>query len=275
MFRAQVKRPSGLRSAFEFGELVYHASIRNLRKSHSNAVYGLVMTIVQAVLTLAIFVVIFWVIGLKSSPIVGSDFILYVMSGVFMFLTHTKTLMAVSNADGPASAMMMHRPMNPVVAVLSAAFATLYQQVLALAVILFLYHTLWTPVTIDDPVGVLAMLLLSWFSGAAIGLIFYSAKPWQPEFVGILSSIYSRANMIASGKMFVANLMPKERRSLFDWNPLFHTIDQARGYMFLNYNPHFSTLQYAVKVSMVCILIGLMAQFYTRKHVSASWQKRR
>lgn len=275
MFRAQVKRPSGLRSAFEFGELVYNASIRNLRKSHGNAVYGLVMSIVQAALTLAIFFVIFWVMGLRDAPIVGADFILYVMSGVFMFITHTRALSAVSNADGPTSAMMMHRPMNPVVAVLSAAFAALYQQVLALGVILLFYHTLWHPVSIQFPIGVVAMLLLSWFSGAAIGLIFYAAKPWQPEFVGILSTIYARANMLASGKMFVANLTPGNRRAMFDWNPLFHTIDQARGFMFLNYEPRFTSIQYPIKAAMICILIGLMAQFYTRKHVSASWGKRR
>ena len=28
--------------------------------------------------------------------------------------------------------------------------------------------------------------------------------------------------------------------TIFDWNPLFHTIDQARGFTFINYNPHYS-----------------------------------
>ncbi|MDQ2065105.1 ABC transporter permease [Xinfangfangia sp. CPCC 101601] len=273
MFRAEAKRPSRIRSAFELCELIYHATIRNLRKSHGNAVKGLVMSVVQAALTLVIFIVIFWVMGLRHSPIRG-DFVIYVMSGVFMFLTHTKALGAVAGADGPTSPMMMHRPMNPVIAVVSAALAALYQQVLAMAVILLIYHTLWTPITIYQPAGALAMLLLSWFSGAAIGLIFYAAKPWQPDVVSILSTIYQRANMIASGKMFVASMLPASRRSLFDWNPLFHTIDQARGYMFLNYNARYTSLDYPIKVALVCILIGLMAEFYTRKHVSASWQKR-
>ncbi|MBL9055209.1 MAG: ABC transporter permease, partial [Rhodobacteraceae bacterium] len=112
MFRPQAKRPSRIRSGFEFLELIYHVTIRNLRKSHGNAVYGMVMNVVQAALMVLIFVVMFWVMGMKSSPIRG-DFILYVMSGVFMFQTHTKTLGAVSLADGPTSAMMMHAPMNP------------------------------------------------------------------------------------------------------------------------------------------------------------------
>ena len=273
MFRPQAKRPSRIRSGFEFLELIYHVTIRNLRKSHGNAVYGMVMNVVQAALMVLIFVVMFWVMGMKSSPIRG-DFILYVMSGVFMFQTHTKTLGAVSLADGPTSAMMMHAPMNPVVAVVAAALAALYQQLFAMGIILLLYHTLWAPIHIYEPVGMIGMLLLSWFSGAAIGLIFYAAKPWQPEVVGILSTIYQRANLIASGKMFVASMLPSSRRALFDWNPLFHTIDQARGHMFLNYHPRFTSVEYPIKVALVCIMIGLMAEFYTRRHASASWQKR-
>ena len=82
---------------------------------------------------------------------------------------------------------------------------------------------------IDDPVGLLGMHLLSWFSGIGIGMIFLSAMPWQPEGVTILKTLYQRVNVLASGKMVLANNLPAKRRDWFDWNPLFHIIDQARG----------------------------------------------
>ena len=140
--------------------------------------------------------------------------------------------------------------------------------------VLFIYHAAFTPVTIFDPVGAFGMLMLSWGSGVAIGMVFKAAMPWQPEFFGILSMIYQRANMIASGKMFVANNTPNHILQWFDWNPLFHTIDQGRGFIFLNYNPHNSSLSYPIYVTFVCIVIGLMGEFYTRKHMSASWGAR-
>jgi ABC-type polysaccharide/polyol phosphate export permease len=115
------------------------------------------------------------------------------------------------------------------------------------------------------------MLLLSWISGCAIGMIFMAARPWNPALVGILAMVYQRLNMIASGKMFLANATPPRVRAWFDWNPLFHTIDQTRGFVFLNYNPHHSSILYPVQVTLVCILIGLMAESYTRKHASVSW----
>jgi ABC-type polysaccharide/polyol phosphate export permease len=112
-------------------------------------------------------------------------------------------------------------------------------------------------VVIDKPVGALAMLLLSWLSGVGVGIILMSAKPWFPEGVIIVSSIYARINMIASGKMFVANSLPAHILALFDWNPLFHTIDQSRGFIFINYNPHFSSISYPIFVSIGLIVLGM------------------
>ena len=75
--------------------------------------------------------------------------------------------------------------------------------------------------------------------------------------------------------MVLANNLPPARRNWFDWNPLFHTIDQARGFIFLNYTPRYTSYDYAICYALVCILIGLMAEFFTRQHASASWGKTR
>lgn len=274
MFRPQIKTKSRLQAGFEFLELVYFATLRAVRGPYTNAVYGMVMNVVRATMVLAIFVMMFSVLGMRRFAIRG-DFILYVMSGVFMFLTFTKSMGAVSGAEGPTSPMMMHAPMNPVVAVISAALAALYQQFFTTVIILFFYHAVMSPLHIHDIVGLLAMFLLAWFSGSAIGLIFYAAKPWNPDLVALLTMLFQRANMIASGKMFVANQASASVRSMFDWNPLYHTIDQGRGFAFLNYQPRYTSIEYPIYAALVCIMIGLMGQFFTRKYVSISWSRRR
>ncbi len=274
MFRYKPTRKTPLGTAFETLELIFHVAIRNLRKSHANAVLGLVMSILQALLMVVIMYFMFTLFGLRRVAVRG-DFMLYVMSGVFMFMTHVKVIGAVASADGPTSAMMMHAPMNPIISICGAALASLYQQVLSASVILFAYHALWTPITIDQPVGMMGMFLLSWFCGIGIGMIFLSATPWQPDTVQLLRSIYQRANVIASGKMVLANSTSPDLRALFDWNPLFHTIDQSRGFIFLNYAPRYTSIEYAVTFGLACVMIGLMAEFFTRQHASASWGARR
>jgi len=269
MFQQRVRR-STFHSALNLLELIYHATVRSVRKTHGNAIVGLVMSIMQTIILVLLFYLMFSILGLRGSAIRG-DFLLYIMSGIFLFLTHNKAVGAVMGSEGPASPMMNHAPMNTTIAIASSAIASLYIQVLSLFVVLFVYHVGFNRFDILEPLKAFGMVLLAWFSGVAVGLVFLAAKPWAPGFVGLASQIYTRANMIASGKMFVANTLPGYMLAMFDWNPLFHCIDQARGFVFVNYNPHYSSVTYPLFLSVALIMIGLMGEFYTRKQVSISW----
>lgn len=263
-------RKSLFRAFLSMSELMYHATVRNVRSQHGNAVIGLALNMMQAMIMLAAFYLMFTILGLRGSAIRG-DFLLYLMTGIFLFLTHNKGLGAVLGAEGPTSAMMKHAPMNTIIAIGSSAFAALYTSILAMFTILFIYHIGFANIWMPDPFKAFGMFLLSWASGCAIGLVLLAAKPWVPGLVKIASLFYMRANMIASGKMFVANDLPTSMLAMFDWNPLFHMIDQARGFAFLNYNPHNSSLSYPIKVTIVFLMIGLMGEFVTRRSVSLSW----
>lgn len=273
MFDTAPRRSTG-RSALAMLELIYHSVVRDIRKSHRNAIVGLLLNIAQTVMFVLTFYLLFNLLGVRGAAVRG-DFLLYIMSGIFLYLTHTKTVMAVFSSEGPASGMMNHAPMNTVISITSAALAALYLQVLSMFTVLGVYHLAFKPITIDQPVGAMAMVLVAWFTGAAVGTVFLAMKPWAPGAAGLVSSLYSRANMIASGKMFLANSLPAGMLALFDWNPLFHAIDQARGFTFLNYNPHFSSPTYPVYVGLGLLMIGLMGEFYTRKSASISWDAAR
>jgi len=269
MFQPQIQKTT-TRTFFGMAELIYHSIVRDVRKTHSNAVVGLLMNMMQTVVFVLTFYAMFFFLGMRGAAIRG-DFLLYIMLGIFLFMCHTKAVSAVVGSEGPASAMMQHAQMNTVISITAAAVSSLYLQLLSLFFVLFIYHVAVTPVVIDQPIGALAMLLVAWLSGVGVGMIFLAMKPWAPDAVKLLVSIYSRANMIASGKMFVANSLPSSMLVLFDWNPLFHTIDQARGYIFLHYNPHFSSPTYPFYVAIALVLLGLMGEFYTRKSASISW----
>ncbi|HHH89352.1 MAG TPA: ABC transporter permease [Aliiroseovarius sp.] len=269
MFQAPTTR-SRYAAALATAEVIYHATVRNLRKSHRNALVGLLINMFQTLLLVAVFYFMFTILRLKSNAVRG-DFLLYIMSGIFLYITHTKTMAAIVGSEGPASPMMQHAPMSTFVAITSSALSALYMQVLSASVVLFIYDVVYKPLDVYQPVGVIAMLLLAWFSGVAVGMVFLALKPWFPQFTNVASTIYARANMIASGKMFLANTLPFTMLKMFDWNPLFHIIDQARGYAFINYNPHYSSWGYALGVASVLLILGLMGESYTRKHASLSW----
>lgn len=273
MFQQTTPRTT-LQSGMQHLELVYHSIVRDVRKTHGNALLSILLNMLQAALFVVSFYVMFSILGLRQAAVRG-DFLLYIMSGIFLFMTHTKTLGAVVNSEGPASPMMKHAPMNTLIAILAAALGSLYVQVLSMVVILFIYHTVFEPITIDRPIGAFGCFLVAWFTGAALGVMLLALKPWAPRFVGIFTTVYQRANMIASGKMFLANTLPGYMLVMFDWNPLFHAIDQARGFIFINYFPRYTNLEYPLYLGLTMLMIGMMGEFYTRRHASLSWGARR
>lgn len=113
------------------------------------------------------------------------------------------------------------------------------------------------------------MFLLAWFTGCAVGLLIFAIKPWVPTFTTITRTLYQRATMIASGKMSVANILPSFMLAMFDWNLLFHAIDPARGFAFINYNPHNSSIVYPINVGISRMALGLFCEYCTRKKASS------
>jgi hypothetical protein len=112
------------------------------------------------------------------------------------------------------------------------------------------------------------MLVLAWFSGLGIGLIFLAIKPWFPQVAGVGSTIYARANMIASGKMFLANstalsiwcCSPGTRCFTSSTRPAASSSSTTTRTI-----PTGST-RFWSRIGLM--MIGFMGEAYTRKHAS-------
>lgn len=225
MFAKPRHTRSSLLGTLAFVEQVYFGTVRGMRKSSGrNAVLGLIGSIMQTVIFIMAFYFMFQLMAVRSSPIKG-DYMLYIISGIAMFMTHNTVVQAVAGAEGPTSGMMQHAPMNTMITVCSAALQSLYQQTITIGTILLIYHLAFNPVDIFNPIGLAGVFLLSWLTGVAIGMVFLALTPWHPPLVKILLMVYRRVNMLASGKMFVVNTLPLFMLAMFDWNPLFHCVD--------------------------------------------------
>ena len=106
MFQASRKQTL-LRSAWTLLELTFHNSVRSVRSGHRDAVFALLSSILQNIVMVAAFYFFLQWVGMRQSAIRG-DFLLYVMSGVFVFMVHVKAIGAVGGAEGPTSPMMQH-----------------------------------------------------------------------------------------------------------------------------------------------------------------------
>ena len=143
MFSAH-QNTSLLYGAFRLLDLIYHNTVRSVRKGHRDAVFAIVANIIQVLVMVGAFYLFIDIMGMRALAIRG-DFLLYVMSGIFVFMVNIKAMGSVAGAEGPTSAMMQHLPMNTTIAIWSAALSALYTQLVAMFVILFGYHLIWKP----------------------------------------------------------------------------------------------------------------------------------
>jgi ABC-type polysaccharide/polyol phosphate export permease len=250
--------------------LIYHQTVYNLRTEHRNAVAGLLLTIAQSALFVVVFLVLYRLIGIRSSPLRG-DFLLYIMSGIFLFMLHAQTVGAVAASHSVSAGIVKHEPLNAAVLISGAALASLYRQTISCIVVLSTYHMMFSPITIYDPVGAGMLYMLAWFSGVCVGMLFLGIRPWSPAASKMLTLLYMRVNMIASGKFFLANTLPSFILPWFIWNPLFHLIDRERGFLFINYSPTRTSLLYPLWFSLAVLMVALLINFTTRKYESISW----
>ncbi len=263
-----IKQKSLLIASFEFMELVYHSVVREVRTQSGNATFGILKEVGQIATFMAVFYLLFMFMG-RSAAIRG-DFMMFLITGILLLMTHIKAISSVRSANNATSPMMMHAPMTVILSILANAFAGLYLQAIAVFIVV---TTLWIfgmDTSIQNPPGLVLPVIFSWASGIGIGMIFMMIAPVAPGFMKVFTQAYMRAQMLTSGKFLPAAYMPSSMIGFFDWNPLFHTIDQARLATFINYNKEVSSLDYAIWFTFVTVTIGLMGELWARKNLSAS-----
>jgi len=178
MFQVR-RKETGITKTITFFELIYHNIVHSIRKAHGNALMSIVVNLLQMIIFVLAFYIMFAVLGLRGALAIRGDFMVFLMTGIFLFMTHIKTVGAVVGSEGPASPMMKHAPMNTSISIAASAISQLYIQLLSMIVIMFAYHVLVTPFEVLDVAGVMLMIVLAWFTAVAVGLTFLALKPWS------------------------------------------------------------------------------------------------
>lgn len=265
-------RTSLIVEVFRFFSLTYHGAVKDVRDGHRNALIGLFMEMFQSLALVIFFALFISVLGMRGA--IRGNFILFVMSGVFLYMTHVKALGKVNQAGKANNPMLRHAPVTTLLNIAAASLGGLYIQVLSMIVILFATHVLMEEVQFYNLPLTALCFFLAWFSGLCVGVLFTAFGVFFPKIASVLSTAYTRLNMIFSGKMMAANALPGYLLPMFDWNPLFHAIDQARGAIFINYTPRYTSIEYIIWTSLAILVVGFMLEHWARKYASESWATR-
>ena len=143
----------GLSGTLAFLEQVYFGTVRGMRKSSGrNAVLELIGSMMQTVIFIMTFYFMFQLMGARSSPFKGK-YMLYIISGIAVFMVHNTTVQAVAGAEGSTSGMMQHAPMHTILRHAWQRCKALYQQTITTRKIWSIYHFTVNPLEIFNPIG--------------------------------------------------------------------------------------------------------------------------
>ena len=257
---------------FEFFRLLFVMTVFNARSGNTNPLMGLFKRFVAMGTLIFVFFLMMSLTGLRNLN--GRiDLFLNIVLGITLFMTHIFSFMEGRGLSGN-SALSLHAPITPLLELFSGACAYLYQNTMAILMIFLILHVWKGPLYIDDIRGLMNAYLWAWLSGLSIGSVIAGLTPFIPIVSTVATPLFRRMNMLFSGKMFTANSLPHYMLPFFLWNPLFHVIDQARGAVFLDYEPIHTTMAYPMWFTFVAFTIGFLLMFASKKFVSASWAAR-
>jgi len=247
-----------------FLSLVYAMTVRDLRIVQRNAALGIILAIATPLATTLIFYVLMEVMQMRSAPVRGDD-LTFLLTGFMVFFFHIKTAGAVSGAVMPS--MMPHQRATPFLFICVKACSAGYNNALAFIVILALNYLLRGVWEMQDPLWVIATVAVAWVYGIGIGMVFLALQRYF-AWTQVLKLAYMRIMFFTSGKFFLGNNAPF--REFYDWNPLFHIIDQTRTGVFVNYTAHTTSLGYPLIFCFIALVVGFLGENYVRRHYSVS-----
>lgn len=236
---------------------IFYYSVALVRKQSGSTSWGFLITIFEYSYNFLIILLIMLIVR-SMGGVIRAPFLLYVLTGVSIFLIHNKIIGSFLDADS-------NKPLLPVLSVGNSVLIwgeflqSVYMQVIVS--LIFLTIIIFTTGTfrVADPLLAIWVFMMALAYSVALGALGFALMPLQKRVVKRVFAVYRRLGIIFSGKMIPGNLATGT--SIFAFyriNPLFHIIDQFRGAMFENYHPHNSNLAYPFTAICLMLFVALI-----------------
>ena len=246
----------------------FHYAVAQVRKKAGSTSLGFVKLILT---TMAMFVFMMGLMmlirmGGSFGVSIRGEFLLYVLSGVAMFMTHNKIFGAVADLYKP-DAMLPVLSISRGIMIMGAILENLYMTFVVNFLFYIVICIIYGEIIMDNPFGFAYCYFVLVLWSVSLGLIFQAITPLAPSVFRILANFYKRIGIVTSGKMVPGNLLGAMGKfgGIFLWNPLFHIIDQGRGFIFDQYNPFISTLEYPIKASIIAFTFAIIFNFVSSR----------
>lgn len=200
--------------------------------------------------------VIGFVIGtLAQRTVPEIPYVFFLLNGFMLMQLLTGCMNSGMTAINSSKGLLVY-PAVKLIDPLIARF--LFQLVITLfAYVVFCIAALWLGVdfSLANLGVVFSCYLITWAIGSGLGLILGVAVAHYPE-IEMVMNFVQRPLLFISAVLFPSAALATEPRAWLMWNPLVHTIEQARHALFPFYNPAETNLLYPSIFALVTLAMG-------------------
>ncbi|WOT06283.1 ABC transporter permease [Shewanella youngdeokensis] len=188
--------------------------------------------------------------------------------GLILIQFFLETVNSTSNAIKKNKALFAFRQVQPISSVLASALFVLLVKVFVCIVIMLIMYFLKMEIRIDDPLELIAVFILVWFTSVSVGIIFAISSCFVPE-TDKVKGLLLRPFFFISGVFFSLQDFPQMMWKYLDWNPMLHAIELARYSAYGSYGNAGVSFGYLTGVTICLSFLALASyQGYWKQAIS-------
>lgn len=246
------------------GNTVSALMVREMTTRFGKNGLGYLWVVIQQVIFVGIFAVVFKVQGRHLSY--GVEHVAFLITGINSFFVFTNTKGQIKSALTAGKSLLYYRQISPFAIYISRFVLELFTGVFVFSVLVSISVILGEDLHMSSLLVVLATLFLLGLLGACLGLFISSVSVFFPA-IEHFDSAVNRALFFTSGLFFYANELPDKVRELLMWNPLFHLIELLRDGFFYSYTAKYASIEYVLGWVLGFLFFSLVLERIARSRL--------
>jgi ABC-type polysaccharide/polyol phosphate export permease len=249
---AAVYLPARLRELLDYRELVRNLVVRDLKLRYRNSALGFLWCLLNPLLMMTVFTVVFTVL-LPNNTI--EKFPVFILTGILAWQLHTAGLVGAVNSvvahAGLIQRVYFPREVLPIASVLSNA-VNFVLSLVALFVMLVLYQVPLTPVLLLLPVVILVQVMFT----TGIGLLLAAVNVYYRDTSTIMESLMLAWFFLTPIFYRIEDVFPVYSRLMYILNPPASFIAAYRDILYYGVVTDWTFFSRTAATSCLVLLVG-------------------
>ncbi len=234
--------------------VVFALMMREMKTRFGAYRLGYLWALLEPGIHVAVFAILFGVILHRSMP--GIDYTLFVVTGVVPWLMFNNMLTRGMSAVSANTGLFGYRQVKPMDSFVARMLLEGLIHFAVFVIFLLIMQWIGVSVSIENPLGVMAALMLLFAFSFGLSLIMCIVVTQYPEIQKVVP-IVTRALYFMSGIFFSIDHIPPRYRDYFMWNPVLQANELGRDAFFRAYTTPEGNWEYLALVAVLAVVFGM------------------